>query len=77
MDYVLENPSPLNLGILLTIYTGMRIGEICALQWSDIDIGNKTIHVSKTLGRIYMMDNDSDHDKKSRIEIGPPKNIIV
>ena len=73
VDYVLENPSPLNLGILLTICTGMRIGEICALQWSDIDIGNKTIHVSKTLGRIYMMDNDSDHDKKSRIEIGPPK----
>ena len=36
VEYVMDNPSPRNLGILLTICTGMRIGEICALQWRDI-----------------------------------------
>lgn len=42
----MDNPSPRNLGILLSICTGMRIGEICALQWRDIDIVGNTIHVN-------------------------------
>lgn len=68
VDYAIENPSPRNLGILLTICTGMRIGEVCALQWQDVDLDNKMIHVNKTLERIY--DPDS---KKTWIEIGTPK----
>ena len=32
VSYVMNNPSPRNLGILLTICSGMRIGEVCALQ---------------------------------------------
>lgn len=38
VSYVMDNPSPRNLGILLTICTGMRIGEVCALQWQDVDL---------------------------------------
>ena len=68
VDYAMDNPSPRNLGILLTICTGMRIGEVCALQWKDIDLGNKTIHVSKTMERVYNPDN-----KTTWIEIGTPK----
>lgn len=68
VDYAMNNPSPRNLGILLTICTGMRIGEVCALQWKDIDLDNKTIHVSKTLERIYSPEN-----KTSWIEISTPK----
>lgn len=70
VDYAIDNPSPRNLGILLTICTGMRIGEVCALQWKDIDLANKMIHISKTMERIY------DPDKKTTwIEIGTPKTI--
>lgn len=68
VDYAMSNPSPRNLGILLTICTGMRIGEVCALQWMDIDLDNKTIHVNKTMERIYNPDN-----KTTWIEIGTPK----
>ena len=68
VDYAMNNPSPRNLGILLTICTGMRIGEVCALQFKDIDLGNKTIHINKTMERIYNPDN-----KTSWIEIGTPK----
>lgn len=38
------------LGVLLALYTGMRIGELCALRWEDIDRGNVT--VNKSLHRI-------------------------
>lgn len=70
VDYIMANPSPRNLAILMVLCTGMRIGEICALQWKDIDLDSKTIHVCKTMGRI------SDHElKKSWIEIGPPKTV--
>ena len=74
VDYVFANPSPRNLGILLTICSGMRIGEVCALQWKDIDLDKKTIHICKTLERIYMPGEDGTFNKaKTHIEIGPPK----
>lgn len=73
VEYVMDNPSPRNLGILLTICTGMRIGEICALQWRDIDIVGNTIHVNKTMERIYLPGNIGTDRKKTVVEIGAPK----
>jgi len=37
---------------LLAIYTGLRVGEICALTWSDVDLKNGIIYVSRTIRRI-------------------------
>lgn len=34
--------------ILTAIYTGMRLGEIMALQWSDIDQNKQTININKS-----------------------------
>ena len=42
------------LGIIISMYTGLRIGEICALKWSDIDFENRIIHVTHTLQRVYV-----------------------
>lgn len=39
-------------GVYLCLYTGLRIGEICALQWKDIDCVNSTISVNKTVLRV-------------------------
>lgn len=41
------------LGILLGLFTGMRIGELCALQFEDIDFKEKCVRVRKTLQRTY------------------------
>ncbi|MCY6958828.1 tyrosine-type recombinase/integrase [Clostridium brassicae] len=38
--------------ILLAIHTGLRVGELCALKWEDIDFINGTMRVNKTLQRI-------------------------
>ncbi len=40
------------LGIVLSLHTGIRIGELCALQWKDVDLANRTITVRKTVQRI-------------------------
>lgn len=38
--------------IVFVLYTGLRIGELCALRWSNIDLDNKLIYIDKTLTRI-------------------------
>ncbi len=38
--------------ILLCLFTGMRLGELCALKWSDIDCKNRTVTVNRTVQRI-------------------------
>ena len=51
--YLRQNLDKYNLGILFALYTGVRIGELCALKWGDIRDGtvviNKTMHRCATL----------------------------
>lgn len=49
---LMDNFSPSNAGILLSLSSGIRIGELCALKWSDIDLEKSIITVRKTLQRI-------------------------
>lgn len=46
--HVLESRSPKLFGIVLCLYTGLRIGELLALEWSDIDFARGKINVVKT-----------------------------
>lgn len=39
--YILQNPDPCNIGILVCLFTGLRIGEICALRWEDISLSEQ------------------------------------
>lgn len=70
MEYLEANFSFPNLGILLCLNTGMRIGEVCALQWSDIDVGAGTLTVSKTIERVPTLAEDG---RRTEVLIGPPK----
>lgn len=60
-----------NLGILICLFTGLRIGEICALKWEDISLNEQTIFVHRTLQRIQM---DQGDGKKTRILVSSPKS---
>ncbi|MDR0430795.1 MAG: site-specific integrase [Tannerellaceae bacterium] len=61
MNYVQENFTFKNLGIHICLSAGIRIGEICALTWKDIDTDTGIIHVQKTIQRIYIIENDDRH----------------
>ncbi len=70
MRHLTENFTFQNLGILLCLYTGIRIGEVCALRWSDIDIESGTLYVRRTIERIYKI----EHEKKNtELLISTPK----
>lgn len=47
------------LGILVAMYTGIRIGELCALQWKNIDVENGYIAISSNLQRVRIYGDES------------------
>lgn len=70
ITYIKQNEDTRSLGVLLALYSGIRIGELCALQWKDIDFKNNILHINKTLQRIYIKDNK---ESVSKIIITNPK----
>ncbi len=52
-QYLLQTGLTIDLAILLCLFTGLRVGELCGLQWSDIDFENGTLSVKRTVQRIY------------------------
>lgn len=56
---------------LLGLYTGMRLGEICALKWSDIDWSQKTVTVRRTVQRIAA---GKKTGPKTVLSVGSPKS---
>lgn len=68
--YISDEPSLVGMGVALTMYTGLRIGELCALKWSDIDLENRTLTVRKTIQRIQCQDGVS----KTKLVISEPKS---
>lgn len=41
-----------NAGIILALYTGMRLGEVCAVRWKDYDAASGTLHITQTVRRV-------------------------
>ena len=69
-NYVLDNLSSNNIGLLISLYYGIRIGELCALKWNDIDFKKGILKINKTIQRIYVKDNERNY---SKIIITSPK----
>lgn len=69
--YLYANISERNIGILLCLFTGMRVGEICALKWEDISFQEKSIYVHKTMQRLQIPRSTS---QKTHITVTSPKS---
>jgi len=58
-----------HLGVILCLYTGIRLGELCGLMWTDVDFGSNNLHIRRTIQRIK-----SDGDAKTQIAFMTPKS---
>lgn len=58
------------LGIYICLFTGIRVGELCALTWDDISLENNMIHIHRTMQRIQTPEGA----KKTAILIAEPKS---
>ena len=70
-QYLLMDMNTIHLGILLSLYAGLRIGEVAALKWGDFDFVNGTVSVQRTILRIQ--DYSPKARQKTRVVIGRPK----
>ena len=71
--YLCENATPCNVGIMLCLFTGLRVGEVCALKWEDISFTEHTLHVHHTLQRISNREQ-TESGKKTKIVLTSPKS---
>ena len=68
--FLTENPNRTTMGIILCKATGLRIGELCALTWNDIDFEKRILTVRYTIQRIQTKNGL----KKTKIVITEPKS---
>ena len=66
INYCYNSENLKEIGILISLYTGLRIGELCALKWKDIDLSKDILTVNYTLQRIST-------DDGTKILFGKPK----
>lgn len=70
MNYIQEHFTFRNLGVYICLSAGMRIGEVCALTWEDVDTDNGVINVRRTIQRIYVIE---DGIRRTEIILDTPK----
>lgn len=71
LEYLTENFTTENLGILICLHSGLRIGEVCGLQWRDLDMSEEVIRVTKTVQRIYIADGA---ERQYYVSVDSPKS---
>ncbi|WP_242821747.1 tyrosine-type recombinase/integrase [Ruminococcus champanellensis] len=70
VSYLKANMSLTAFGILLSLFMGLRIGELCGLKWEDVDFQHKILHIRRTVQRI----SSSNGNRKTKIVISSPKS---
>ena len=71
VSYLLEDMDTCKFGVLLTLFTGVRIGELCALRWGNISVKEQTIRIDATLQRLR---DTNAAVSRTRVVIGTPKS---
>lgn len=73
LNYITNTDEPYAFGIFLCLTTGIRIGELCALKWENIDVKYGLLKIRHTLQRLKNLESDNS-DKKTKVYIGTPKS---
>ncbi len=66
-QYLMNNENRTNTAVLLCMFTGLRVGELCGLRWEDIDLQNNLVSVNRTVQRV-------NHSGTSEVLVGSPKS---
>lgn len=81
--YLLNNLNNTSLCVLLSLYTGLRVGEVCGLKWSDIDFEKSILTIRRTVQRISsdnggtVLLSDTPKTKSSQRSVPVPEFIMA
>ncbi|MGN0614425.1 MAG: tyrosine-type recombinase/integrase [Porcipelethomonas sp.] len=70
VSYLKANMSLTSFGIMLSLFMGLRIGELCGLKWEDVDFQNRILHIRRTVQRI----SSANGNQKTKVVISAPKS---
>lgn len=70
LNHIQSHFTFMGLGIYISLSTGLRIGEVCALKWSDINVTDGILTVNRTIERIYIIEGEKKH---TELVINTPK----
>lgn len=80
-NHLIHNQNNTNISVLLCLFTGLRVGELCGLRWGDIDFENETVSVRRTVQRINKHGSSEvvigSPKSKSSVRIVPVPNFIL
>ena len=62
-----------NAGIILALYSGMRLGEVCAARWGNYDAMSGTLHITQTVRRV-MVDPEAEYGKRTKLIFSSAKS---
>ena len=60
------------VGVVISLFTGLRIGEVCGLKWEDVDLDEGVVHVRRTVQSNYVYLPDGTG--MSKVSVGSPKS---
>jgi len=69
---LLSHTDNYKLGVLISLYTGMRLGEVCALKWKNVNLEARSIKVIETMQRIK--NTGLNEKEKTKVIVSEPKS---
>ncbi len=73
VSVLLSKTDRYKLGVFICLYTGIRIGELCALKWKHISLSERTVRIEQTMQRLQY--DSAPTQRKTRIVITEPKSL--
>ena len=71
VSYLMEHMDFSAVGILICLFTGIRLGELCAMKWDDINLTERRMHVNKTMQRLRIANTNG---VRTEVKIQEPKS---
>lgn len=72
--YLLTTSLDRAIGIFLSLYMGLRVGEVCGLKWEDVDFESQTVHIRHTVERITNLEG-KHNEKKTMLILCDAKSV--
>ncbi|MCM1167062.1 MAG: site-specific integrase [Lachnospiraceae bacterium] len=70
VEYLKQHIDLTSFGILISLFMGIRIGELCGLRWNDVDFKNRTLRIGRTVQRIAI----AEGSRKTKVIVSSPKS---